>query len=50
MKMKIYKLSLAVALLLNSSSAIQLHKTEKNLVSLKSEVNIPNRAGAQSLT
>jgi len=38
MKMKIYKLSLAVALLLNSSSAIQLHKTEKNLVSLKSEI------------
>ena len=36
--MKIYKLSLAVALLLDSSSAIQLHKTEKNLVSIKSEI------------
>jgi hypothetical protein len=31
-------LSLAVALLLDSSSAIQLHKSERNLIDIKSEM------------
>ena len=36
--MKMYKLTLAVAMLLNSSSAIRLHKDTKNLVAIKSEM------------
>ena len=36
--MKIYKLSFAVALLINSTNAIRLNKSEKSMADMKSEM------------